>query len=58
ALGHAHVAAPGAELWATVTFTVVVSVLLHGVLATPVVRYLDRREARVPGDRAEAARQG
>ncbi|MYR28027.1 sodium:proton antiporter [Streptomyces sp. SID4945] len=54
ALGHGHVAAPAAELWATVTFTVVVSVLLHGILATPVVRYLDRREARAPAEATEA----
>ena len=28
-------------LWATVAFTVVASVLVHGVLATPVMRRLD-----------------
>ncbi|GAA0596837.1 sodium:proton antiporter [Kribbella sandramycini] len=30
-------------LWATLGFTVVVSVVLHGVAATPVMRFLERR---------------
>ena len=29
-------------LWSTVAFTIVASVLLHGVLATPVMSRLDR----------------
>ncbi len=33
-------------LWSTTAFTILVSVMVHGVLATPVMRYLDRhREA-------------
>lgn len=32
-------------LWSTVAFTVALSVLLHGVLATPVMRRLDARNA-------------
>lgn len=35
-----------AEVWSTVAFTVVVSVVVHGVTATPVMRMLDRRRAR------------
>ena len=30
-------------LWSTVGFTVALSVVLHGILATPVMRRLDRR---------------
>ncbi|HWH01084.1 MAG TPA: sodium:proton antiporter [Pilimelia sp.] len=34
---------PGADLvWATVAFTVIVSVVLHGIAATPVMKRLDR----------------
>ncbi|MBT9393616.1 cation:proton antiporter [Hymenobacter sp. NST-14] len=36
----------GRELWATVGFTVLVSVVLHGVLATPVMNWLDRQQGR------------
>ncbi|MEV5602527.1 cation:proton antiporter [Streptomyces sp. NPDC052299] len=36
------------ELWAVTAFTVMVSVLLHGATATPVIRHLDRRRERVP----------
>ncbi|MEU8646839.1 cation:proton antiporter [Streptomyces sp. NPDC048674] len=46
ALEHGHFAAPADELWATVIFTVLLSVFLHGTLATPVVAYLDRRHRR------------
>ncbi|MFE9812802.1 cation:proton antiporter [Streptomyces sp. NPDC005227] len=46
ALGHGHFAAPSDGLWATVIFTVLLSVVLHGTLATPVVAYLDRRDRR------------
>jgi NhaP-type Na+/H+ or K+/H+ antiporter len=31
------------ELWAVVGFVVLVSVVVHGVLASPVMRYLDIR---------------
>lgn len=34
------------ELWAVVALTVVISVVLHGVMATPAIGYLDRRRAR------------
>lgn len=37
-------------LWSTVGFTIALSVLLHGILATPVMRWLDERR-----DDAEAA---
>jgi NhaP-type Na+/H+ or K+/H+ antiporter len=36
-------------LWATVAFTVTASVLIHGVLATPVLRRVDRRAAEAAG---------
>lgn len=36
------------EMWAVVVFAVLTSVVLHGVAATPVTSYLDRRSARVP----------
>ncbi|MFJ9344865.1 cation:proton antiporter [Streptomyces sp. NPDC101733] len=42
ALGEAHFAAPAGELWAVVTFTVLLSVLVHGAAASPVTTRLDR----------------
>ncbi|WP_344609447.1 cation:proton antiporter [Streptomyces glaucus] len=42
ALGVETFHVPAGELWALVTFTVVVSVILHGVTASPVVSRLDR----------------
>ncbi|MEV7831465.1 cation:proton antiporter [Streptomyces subrutilus] len=36
---------PARELWAVVTFTVLLSVVVHGVCATPVTRRLDRWHA-------------
>ncbi len=39
-------------LWSTVGFTIALSVLVHGVLATPVMRLLDRRR----GDRDQERR--
>ncbi|MEW9554434.1 cation:proton antiporter [Nonomuraea sp. NPDC050783] len=52
ALGHADFGVPPEELWAVTAFTVVVSVVLHGVTATPVMNRLDalrdRRADRVP----------
>lgn len=33
------------ELWGVVAFTIVLSVIVHGVLATPVMRRLDRRRS-------------
>jgi NhaP-type Na+/H+ or K+/H+ antiporter len=34
------------ELWAIVTFTILASIVLHGVTATPVMDHLDRRSQR------------
>jgi len=44
ALGHGEFTGSG-ELWSTVTFTVTLSVLLHGVSATPIMRRLDERRS-------------
>ncbi len=33
-------------LWSTVAFTIMLSVVVHGILATPVLAHLDRRRAR------------
>ncbi|WP_263164871.1 cation:proton antiporter [Streptomyces sp. SCSIO ZS0520] len=46
ALGHGEFAVEAGQLWAVVTFTVVVSVFLHGVAAAPVVAWLDRWDRR------------
>ena len=46
ALGEADLA-DAAWLWSTVGFTVVASVLIHGVLSTPVMKRLDERKGRV-----------
>ncbi|WP_249999161.1 sodium:proton antiporter [Actinoplanes sp. M2I2] len=46
---------PGADLaWATIGFVVLVSVVLHGVAATPVMRRLDRANQRTGQDQAVA----
>jgi len=42
-LGQHDFPVPERELWAVVTFTVLVSVVLHGVTAGPVVAHLDQR---------------
>ncbi|MGW7263388.1 cation:proton antiporter [Streptomyces sp. NPDC054842] len=42
ALGQHDFAVPQRELWAVVTFTVLASVVLHGVTAGPVIARLDR----------------
>ncbi|GAA4445439.1 cation:proton antiporter [Phytohabitans houttuyneae] len=48
ALTHADL--PGADLlWAVVGFAVATSVVLHGVAATPVMRWLDQANARTSG---------
>jgi sodium/hydrogen antiporter len=59
-LGYAtsHAAVPdAAALWATTAFVVVVSVVVHGVLATPIMSRLDRRHHHVadPAEEAEEA---
>ncbi|MER5873993.1 cation:proton antiporter [Streptomyces sp. NPDC002044] len=56
ALGEADFAAPARELWAVVTFTVLLSVLLHGVAATPVTARLD--DAEGPGGDPAPGRAG
>ncbi len=48
ALGQQDFLVPERELWAVVTFTVLVSVVLHGVTAGPVVARLDRRRSEEP----------
>ncbi|MFD5266259.1 cation:proton antiporter [Streptomyces sp. NPDC058335] len=49
ALGQRHLPVSERELWAVVTFTVLASVVLHGVTAGPVVARLDRlRTAKPP----------
>ena len=45
ALGEAELAERD-WLWSTVAFTVVASVMIHGVLSTPVMRRLDERQGR------------
>lgn len=54
ALGHHDFPVPARELWAVVTFTVLVSVVVHGVTAGPVVGRLDRLRDRG----AQSARDG
>ncbi|MBT2468980.1 cation:proton antiporter [Streptomyces sp. ISL-66] len=55
ALGEAEFAAPACELWATVTFAVLLSVLLHGVAATPVTARLDRYAPDGPARKDKAS---
>ncbi|WP_030785542.1 cation:proton antiporter [Streptomyces sp. NRRL S-920] len=57
ALGQQDFLVPERELWAVVTFTVLVSVVLHGVTAGPVVARLDRRRATEPGSRPDAVQR-
>ena len=45
ALGEAEIAESD-WLWSTVGFTVVASVMIHGILSTPVMRRLDERQGR------------
>ncbi|WP_043628028.1 cation:proton antiporter [Nonomuraea candida] len=52
ALGQAGFGVPADELWAVAGFTVLASVVLHGVTATPVMNHLDALR-----DRMTAARQ-
>ncbi|MFJ5556923.1 cation:proton antiporter [Streptomyces sp. NPDC093250] len=46
ALGSPGFDVPARQLWAVVTFTVLASVVLHGVTATPVISRLDRLRRR------------
>lgn len=50
-----HLFPDARNLWATVGFTVLVSIILHGALATPVMDWLDRRSGRPTA--AEVAEQ-
>ena len=38
----------GLELWSVVAFTVVLSVIVHGIAATPAMRWLDQRRGTSP----------
>ncbi|MFF0245759.1 cation:proton antiporter [Streptosporangium sandarakinum] len=51
ALGQADFGVPAEELWAVVAFTVLASLVLHGVTATPVMARLDRLRGRADADR-------
>lgn len=42
----------GRAVWSTVTFTVVLSVLLHGITATPAMAWLERRRHRTDSSAA------
>lgn len=64
ALGTGDFLVSDEEMWAVVTFAVVVSVVVHGIAATPVITRLDRlrrrrerRTARSSGTRDEPAQQ-
>jgi NhaP-type Na+/H+ or K+/H+ antiporter len=46
------------ELWSIAGFTVLLSVVLHGVLATPVMRELDRRNPHKPQPTGEGVEHG
>ena len=41
-----HAFAEERWLWSTIAFTILLSVMVHGTLATPVMRYLERRRER------------
>ncbi|MFC4114360.1 cation:proton antiporter [Nonomuraea zeae] len=47
ALGHADFGVPPEELWAVTAFTVMLSVVLHGITATPAMNRLDGLRERV-----------
>ncbi|MER5421491.1 cation:proton antiporter [Streptosporangium roseum] len=55
ALGHADFGVPAEELWAVVAFTVLASLVLHGVTATPIMTRLDRLRDRVGDAETEPA---
>ncbi|MFD3517499.1 cation:proton antiporter [Streptomyces sp. NPDC058657] len=57
ALGEQDFPVPAEELWAVVTFTVLVSVVLHGVSAGPVVTRLDRLRTQESTEQPGAAEQ-
>ena len=45
----------GLELWSVVAFTIVLSVIVHGIAATPTMRWLDERRAGPPPSRRPEA---
>jgi NhaP-type Na+/H+ or K+/H+ antiporter len=54
-----HASFPDADLiWATIGFVVLVSVVLHGVAVTPVMRLLDRANERTGGPGRSPAATG
>ncbi|ACZ88846.1 cation:proton antiporter [Streptosporangium roseum] len=55
ALGHADFGVPAEELWAVVAFTVLASLVLHGVTATPIMTRLDRLRDRAGDAETEPA---
>jgi sodium/hydrogen antiporter len=55
ALSHARFESPG-RLWAVTGLVVTLSVVLHGVTATPVMRAVDRRRARIAAERGKDPR--
>ena len=55
ALSHARFEAP-ARLWAVTGLVVTLSVVVHGVTATPVMRAVDRRRARIAAARGKDPR--
>ncbi|WP_406313793.1 cation:proton antiporter [Streptosporangium sp. NBC_01639] len=57
ALGQADFGVPAEELWAVVIFTVLGSLVLHGMTATPVMARLDRLRDRAADTDAEPAAQ-
>ncbi|MFD2785522.1 cation:proton antiporter [Hymenobacter rubripertinctus] len=50
--------ADGRGLWATTGFTVLLSIILHGVLATPVMNWLDRQQGRPTAEEEDEQEQG
>ncbi|MBB2915001.1 NhaP-type Na+/H+ or K+/H+ antiporter [Streptosporangium becharense] len=53
ALGQADFGVPAEELWAVVAFTVLASLVVHGISASPVMNRLDRLRVRVGRERDE-----
>jgi NhaP-type Na+/H+ or K+/H+ antiporter len=55
ALGHAEFDHPG-TLWVTVCLVVLVSIVLHGIAVTPIMRRLDDRRASLAGSGSQPPR--
>jgi NhaP-type Na+/H+ or K+/H+ antiporter len=53
ALNHESFESPDL-LWSTIGFVVLTSIVLHGATITPVMRYLDGRNARSPDGRPKS----